>query len=99
MFTTTALAIADGVQEYPLCEPPFWDFGSGPTESRPTPSVHFRANGKALVAWCDGHVSAEPKVARPDGFNPYNGDAETQNLGWFGPDTNNGYWNPNSAQQ
>ena len=98
MFATTALAVGNGAQEYPFCEPPFWDFGNGPSGFRPTPSVHFRANGKALVAWCDGHVTAESKVDRPDGSNPYGGDAEAQNLGWFGPDTNNGYWNPNSGQ-
>jgi len=93
MFTTAAYARADGVQEYPFCEPPFWDFGGGPSGSRPSPTVHFRANGKALVAWCDGHVSAEAPVPRTDGSNPHGGDADKQQLGWFGPDDNNGYWN------
>jgi prepilin-type N-terminal cleavage/methylation domain-containing protein/prepilin-type processing-associated H-X9-DG protein len=93
MFTTAAYARTDGVQEYPFCEPPFWDFGGGPTGSRPSPTVHFRANGKALVAWCDGHVSAETPVPRADGSNPHGGDADKQHLGWFGPDDNNGYWN------
>ena len=97
MFTTTAYARSDGVQEYPFCEPPFWDFGSGPTDSRPSPSVHFRAHGEALVAWCDGHVSAEAKTDRPAGDNPHGGDAISQNLGWFGPETANGYWNPRSS--
>ena len=94
MFATTAYARSEGLQEYPYCEPPFWDFGGGPNGSRPTPTVHFRANGKALVAWCDGHVSAEAKSDRGVGENPHGGDPEEYNLGWFGPDAENGYWNP-----
>lgn len=94
MFATTAYAKADGLQEYPYCEPPFWDFGDGPNGSRPTPTVHFRANGKALVAWCDGHVSAESKNEASAGYNPHGGDPEKFSLGWFGPEGENGYWNP-----
>lgn len=97
MFTTTAIAKSQGLQENATCDPPFWDFGDGPSGSRPTPTVHFRANGKALVAWCDGHVSAEARQERAVGTNPYGGDASTNNLGWFGPDAENGYWNPNSS--
>lgn len=94
MFATTAYAVAGGVQEYPFAEPPFWDFGDGPTSYRPSPSVHFRFNGKALVGWCDGHTSMEVMVPRPDGTDPNGGDAAAENLGWFGPDTDNGYWKP-----
>ncbi len=93
MFTTSALARATGVQEYPYAEPPFWDFGGGPTAYRPTPSVHFRFDGQALVVWCDGHLSRESRADRPAGTNPYGGDAAARNLGWFGPDAGNGYWN------
>ncbi|MCP5532498.1 MAG: prepilin-type N-terminal cleavage/methylation domain-containing protein [Akkermansiaceae bacterium] len=94
MFTTTAYARSTGLQEYPYCEPPFWDFGGGPSGSRPSPSVHFRANGKAIVAWCDGHVSTEVSNGVAGGANPHGGDAGELELGWFGPDDNNGYWNP-----
>lgn len=94
MFTTVAYALASGLQEYAYCEPPFWDFGSGPSGRRPTPSVHFRANGKALVAWCDGSVTAEIRTDSQGGENPHGGDAEKWNLGWFGPEENNGWWNP-----
>lgn len=93
MFTTTAYARAEGMQEYPTCDPPFWDFGDGNLSSRPNPTVHFRANGKALVAWCDGHVSAERPNDSPEGENPHGGDAASFHLGWFGPEENNGYWN------
>ncbi len=94
MFATTAYARRDGIQEYPFAEPPYWDFGDGPSGRRPSPTVHFRANGKALIAWADGSVSAEPMSPRSPGTNPHGGDADEHNLGWFGPDEENGYWNP-----
>lgn len=95
MFTTTAYARASGLQEYPYCEPPFWDFGGGPSGDKPSPTVNFRAKGKALVAWCDGHVTAEPNNKDPNhGINPHQGDSHEFDLGWFGPEDDNGYWNP-----
>lgn len=94
MFTTSAYAQAAGLQESATCEPPFWDYGAGPSGDKPSPTVHFRANGKALVAWCDGSVTAESKNHSKPGTNPHGGDAEKWDLGWFGPDANNGYWNP-----
>ena len=94
MFTTSAYASGDSVQEYPYCEPPFWPDAEGnPSESRPSPTVHFRFAGQALVAWCDGHVSAERQKPRPAGDNPHGGDADAHGLGWFGPDDANGFWN------
>jgi hypothetical protein len=36
----------------------------------------------------------EPKIPRGAGDNPEGGDADAQNLGWFGPDEDNGYWKP-----
>lgn len=94
MFTTSGYASGETIQEYPYCEPPFWDFGEGPTEWRPSPTVHFRFRGAALVAWCDGRVTAETKSLREVGHNPHGGDAPAQGLGWFGPDEQNGFWNP-----
>lgn len=94
MFTSSAYARTNGLQEYPYCEPPFWDFGSGPSGARPSPTVHFRFDGKALVAWCDGHVTFEPMIEREAGANPHGGDVHGKLLGWFGPDEENGYWNP-----
>ncbi len=94
MFATTAYANGAAIQEYPFCEPPFWDFGSGPVAIRPSPSLHFRFGGKALVAWCDGHITLEARQERPVGTNPHGGNATARNLGWFGPDADNGYWNP-----
>lgn len=99
MFTTTAYARESGLQEYPYCEPPFWDFGGGPSGQRPSPTVHFRANGKALVAWCDGHLSAETNNKdAAHGENPHGGDSHDFDLGWFGPDDDNGCWNSRRPQ-
>ena len=89
MFTTAAYAKPEGLQASAFCEPPFY-----PDGSKPSPTVHFRANGKALVAWCDGRVTEESKNDSTPGFNPHGGDADQWNLGWFGPEENNGWWNP-----
>ena len=70
------------------------DFGEGPAGQRLSPTVHVRANGKALVAWCDGSVTAESKTEASAGDNPHGGDADQWNLGWCGPEANNGWWNP-----
>lgn len=97
MFATTAYARTEGVQEYPFFHPPYWTDEYGNVQEsfgRPSPSLHFRFGGKALVSWCDGHVSFEKRDARTPGTNPHGGDADKQNLGWFGPDRENGYWNP-----
>jgi len=94
MFTTAAYARVGGLQESAYCEPPYPDFGEGPAGQRLSPTVHFRANGKALVAWCDGSVTAESKTEVSAGDNPHGGDADLWNLGWCGPEANNGWWNP-----
>lgn len=94
MFATTAYARIDGLQEYPYTHPPFWARSDGtPRPQRPSPSLHFRARGKALVAWADGRVSAEIMEDRPHGYNPHGGDTQSHAFGWFGPDDNNGFWN------
>jgi hypothetical protein len=94
MFASTAYARDDGVQEYPFAEPPFWDFGDGPSGFRPSPTVHFRFDGQAIISWCDGHISFVKLEERENGTNPHGGDAKKHQLGWFGPDKDNGYWNP-----
>ncbi|MEM8953574.1 MAG: type II secretion system protein [Verrucomicrobiota bacterium] len=94
MFTTTALARAEGTQEYPYSEPWEWVDSKGNPAGALQPSTHFRANGKALVAWCDGHVSAEAPADTSDSANYYGGDNDKHQLGWFGPKEQNGFWNP-----
>lgn len=95
MFGTSAYAIKDGVQEYPFLEVPFQIAKSGALlDTRPSPSLHFRFNGNALVSWCDGRVTQEKMDPRTPGANPHGGDADKERLGWIGPDEENGYWNP-----
>jgi prepilin-type N-terminal cleavage/methylation domain-containing protein/prepilin-type processing-associated H-X9-DG protein len=93
MFATTAFARSSGLQEYPYSEPWQWVDPNGVLSGSLQPSVHFRANGKALVAWCDGHVTAEPPT-KLGGTDVYGGDSEAEKIGWFGPDKDNGWWNP-----
>jgi prepilin-type N-terminal cleavage/methylation domain-containing protein len=94
MFATTALARGDGLQEYAWAEPRRSLVPSGlPTGFPLQPSVHFRFGGKALVAWCDGRVSAETRNDAT-GPNHYGGDNVKSDIGWFGPTDNNGHWNP-----
>jgi prepilin-type processing-associated H-X9-DG protein len=93
MFATTAFAKAEGLQEYASAAPPrevspSWRLG-GPMQ----PSVHFRFNGRALVAWCDGHVSEERRQGTAE-RNIYGGNNEEANIGFCGPSDNNGWWNP-----
>jgi prepilin-type N-terminal cleavage/methylation domain-containing protein len=95
MFATTALAVAGGIQEYPFTEPYEWVDSRGRPRGPLQPSTHFRAAGKALVAWTDGSVSAEEPNAET-GPNFYGGDNLASRIGWFGPREANGYWNPSS---
>ncbi|HWB03913.1 MAG TPA: type II secretion system protein [Verrucomicrobiales bacterium] len=95
MFATTALSKEEGIQEYPFAEPWFAPTEKGGHAWDLQPSVHFRAEGKAIVAWCDGRISLE----KPAGFketNYYGGNNEKAGIGWFGPEASNGFWNPYS---
>lgn len=95
MFATTAFARSQGLQDYPFAEPPMWRNPGGQPEGANQPSVHFRFAGKALVAWCDGRVSAERQhPTENDTHNVYGGDNIAARIGWFGPAEANGYWNP-----
>lgn len=93
MFADTALPRADGIQEYAYAEPYQWVDRAGVLSGPLAPSVHFRHAGRANVAWCDGHVTAEVP-SRLGGTNRYGGDAVREKIGWFGPEADNGYWNP-----
>ncbi len=94
MFASSGYATGDTIQEYAYIEPPFWDFGDGPVPFRPSPTTHFRFGGRAAVGWVDGSVTLEKNRPQAMGHNPHGGDASRQQLGWFGPDEQNGYWNP-----
>jgi len=93
MFATTALAVAGGLQEYPSAAPPFWVDSNWKTRGKLQPSVHFRFNGKALVAWCDGHVTEEI-CSDTSSTNFYGGSNASAQIGFCGPSENDGWWNP-----
>ncbi len=93
MFATTAFAVSDGVQEYPFADPPRSVDADWQLDGVMQPSVHFRFNGRALVAWCDGHISEELPSAKSS-TNFYGGSNDSSNIGFCGPADNNGWWNP-----
>ena len=80
MFADAAFLQGGGAKsrliEYSFAEPPRFTNGS-----IPWPSIHFRHQGKANVAWCDGHVTAET-------LEWSDGRSAGRSLGWFGPADN-----------
>lgn len=98
MFTDCAFPRASGLQEYAYSEPWQWVDYRGRPRGALSPSVHFRHGETANVAWCDGRVTAE-KPAKIGGKNGYGGDAAKWKVGWFGPEDDNGFWNPLRGQR
>ena len=94
MFASTAFAVADGIQEYPFADPPFAVDALGRTRQALQPSIHFRYAGRALVAWCDGHVSTEKPNPDAPATNFYGGNNRAALISHCGPLENNGWWNP-----
>ena len=86
MFTDTAL-VSEGLIEYSFAEPRFF-----PTwGNKPDPSIHFRHHEAANVAWCDGHVDRRVLTCTwSSGI--YVGDPADFDVGWFGQDDDNGYF-------
>jgi prepilin-type N-terminal cleavage/methylation domain-containing protein/prepilin-type processing-associated H-X9-DG protein len=93
MFTDSAFPRAAGLQEYAYSEPFQWVDYRGRPRGALDPSTHFRHNDHANVAWCDGHVTTE-SWSKLGGQNRYNGDSGKWRIGWFGPQDENGWWNP-----
>jgi prepilin-type processing-associated H-X9-DG protein len=93
MFADTAMARKDGVQEYPFAEPWQHVLPNGKPAGKLDPSIHFRHNGCAHIAWCDGHVSAE-RPSELGEVGTYGGNNRKLKIGWIGPKEENGYWNP-----
>ena len=92
MFTDAAMAQGyptPHTTEYSFCEPVF---GVGENNTvlsfHMTPSIHFRHNGRANVAWCDGHVTSERMSFTTEGENIFGGDNRAAQIGWFGPENN-----------
>ncbi|MDH4201699.1 MAG: prepilin-type N-terminal cleavage/methylation domain-containing protein [Phycisphaerae bacterium] len=90
MFADAAMTKLDSGQpyylEYSFIEPYCFVVNGEPDDSwgRPSPSIHFRHNKKANIAWCDGHVNAE-KIAPDDSINVYGVCSYDMQIGWFEP--------------
>lgn len=85
-----------GVMQYPFAEPLYARGPSGGPGPKLIPSLHFRHGGKAHVAWCDGHVSAErPTVHAAQVEAAY----RKLDLGQIDPLLFNGPFNPAPERQ
>ncbi len=83
MFTDAAL-LSGGLIEYSFAEPRFFpQFGT-----RADPSIHFRHDKTANVAWCDGHVTRERRTFTWSS-GTYPGDPDRFDIGWFGHSDDN----------
>lgn len=90
MFADTAMTKLDSGQpyylEYSFIEPYYFVVGGVPQPSwgQPSPSIHFRHNDRANVAWCDGHVTEE-EIALEESLNVYGVKSSDMQIGWFAP--------------
>ncbi|MCB9847599.1 MAG: hypothetical protein H6814_04220 [Phycisphaeraceae bacterium] len=80
-----AAFVTDELIEYSFVEPRKWPHRP---RNRPDPSTHFRHEGRANVAWLDGHVTPESRTfTSKSGI--YSGDPASFDIGWFGEDDDN----------
>lgn len=84
MFADSAFSWGNAIQEYPFAEPYREVTPDGSLGMALVPSVHFRHDGKAAVAWADGHVTLEAPARLHD---------RQHKIGWVGDEANNGVWN------
>ena len=94
MFADAAIPTGPGYyQEYSFVEPPHYleysqKLGAMAEGGPSTPTMHFRHNGLANVAWCDGHVSCESMSFTWDGENAYGADNRSNDMGYIGNGSN-----------
>ncbi|MCI0498427.1 MAG: type II secretion system GspH family protein [Planctomycetales bacterium] len=90
MFADTAMAKLDNgwpyFLEYSFVEPYFFVVNGLPDAGwgHPSPSIHFRHNQRANIAWSDAHVGSE-LIAEEDGMNVYGVRSYDVRIGWFEP--------------
>jgi len=69
--------------EYSFCEAPYWEAWG----MKADPSTHFRHNGTASVAFCDGHVKAmKMGLVHASGWGPSEEAFRSRGLGFIGTD-------------
>jgi len=97
MFADTAYLSSGTLLEYSYTEAPYstWDATSAqlatdkPTTTRMTATIHFRHRDYANVGWVDGHVDSQLMTFSSSyGGTSTDPTLEEQNIGWFGPDSN-----------
>jgi prepilin-type processing-associated H-X9-DG protein/prepilin-type N-terminal cleavage/methylation domain-containing protein len=90
MFADTAMTKLENGQpyylEYSFIEPYYFVVNGQPDTSwgQPSPSIHFRHNNRANIAWCDGRVEAQ-LIAIEDSINVYGVRSYDVLIGWFKP--------------
>ena len=103
MFADTAMARSDSDGEYLIEEsfvyPPYFSNSQGLIWSLDlgTPSMHFRHNELANVAWCDGHVDSRQMdfSYEPNGGKTcYSAYPKNWSIGWCGPKNNSLFGEP-----
>jgi prepilin-type N-terminal cleavage/methylation domain-containing protein/prepilin-type processing-associated H-X9-DG protein len=84
MLTDAAFLDQDGnLIEYSFCEAPYWQAWG----TKADPSTHFRHNGAASVAFCDGHVKAmKVGLVHASGWWLPEEDFRSNNFGFIGSD-------------
>lgn len=87
VFADTAMVNPSGTFiEYSFVEPPYVCYPDG-TQAPTSPSLHFRHNRRANIAWADGHVTAE-LYEWTYSANVYGQNNSPYLLGFFGPHDN-----------
>lgn len=98
MFTSTAIVRGGGIVETGFTQP-YRHLQAGQLGETATPTVHFRFQGRALVAWGDAHITFEVPNEASTAWNVYGDDNSMFSVGWFGPTEWNGFWNPKFEDQ
>lgn len=100
MFSDTAMARSESGSEYLIEEsfvyPPYFLNGQEVAESwgLAIPSMHFRHNDLANVAWCDGHVDSREMAFSYPGQTAYDSHPARWDIGWCGPHDNSLFGEP-----
>jgi prepilin-type processing-associated H-X9-DG protein len=82
MLADCAIWQTHGLIEYAFVTAPYWDYSAYGFQIESTPSIHFRHNGRANVAFCDGHVESRKLDSTRAGV--YANKEDIQRSHWIG---------------